>query len=103
MGADRAGWSPEAARRAFATGSRCRRRAWRSGTRKANLLVVPRDWAAEFRLFAERNPRPCPVLEETAPGGWPPVPTCPATRCGPFAITRAPGRMFITDVRDTEP
>ncbi|TQF04144.1 putative hydro-lyase [Kitasatospora acidiphila] len=70
MGADRAGWSPEEARRAFRDGLAVPTAGVALGYAQANLLVVPRDRAAEFRLFAERNPRPCPVLEETAPGGW---------------------------------
>jgi uncharacterized protein YcsI (UPF0317 family) len=29
---------------------------------QANLVVLPRDWAADFLVFCQRNPRPCPVL-----------------------------------------
>lgn len=39
---------------------------------QANLVVVPRELAFEFLLFAQRNPRPCPVLDVTDPGS--PVP-----------------------------
>lgn len=35
---------------------------------QANLVVLPRAAAEAFRLFCERNPRPCPVLEVTEPG-----------------------------------
>ncbi|MGC0418641.1 putative hydro-lyase [Embleya sp. AB8] len=30
---------------------------------QANLVVVPRDWAYDMLLFAQRNPRSCPLLE----------------------------------------
>ncbi len=30
---------------------------------QANLVILPRDWAYDFLLFAQRNPKPCPVLE----------------------------------------
>jgi len=33
------------------------------GFTQANLMILPADWADEFRLFCERNPRPCPILE----------------------------------------
>lgn len=39
---------------------------------QANLVILPRDWAFDFLLFCQRNPRPCPVLDVTAPGD--PVP-----------------------------
>lgn len=39
---------------------------------QANLVVLPRDWAFDFLLFCQRNPRPCPVLDVTEPGD--PVP-----------------------------
>jgi uncharacterized protein YcsI (UPF0317 family) len=35
---------------------------------QANLVVLPQDWAFEFLLFCQRNPKPCPVLEVTDPG-----------------------------------
>ncbi|CAN7194192.1 MULTISPECIES: putative hydro-lyase [Microbacterium] len=33
------------------------------GLTQANLIAVPADWAFETLLFAQRNPKPCPVLE----------------------------------------
>lgn len=39
---------------------------------QANLVVVPRELAFDFLLFAQRNPKPCPVLDVTDPGS--PVP-----------------------------
>ncbi|MGY1744335.1 putative hydro-lyase [Blastococcus sp. SYSU D00695] len=38
------------------------------GFTQANLVVLPRDWAWDMLLFAQRNPRPVPVLEVTDPG-----------------------------------
>lgn len=30
---------------------------------QANLVVLPRGWAYDFLVFAQRNPKPCPILE----------------------------------------
>jgi uncharacterized protein YcsI (UPF0317 family) len=38
------------------------------GYTQANLIAVPADIASYLREFAALNPKPCPVLEETAPG-----------------------------------
>lgn len=35
------------------------------GFAQANLVVLPREDAAEFLLFCQRNPKPCPLLEVT--------------------------------------
>jgi uncharacterized protein YcsI (UPF0317 family) len=35
---------------------------------KANLVVLPQDWAYEFMLFAQRNPQPCWIGASTDPG-----------------------------------
>lgn len=34
-----------------------------AGLTQANLIAVPADWAFETLLFAQRNTKPCPVLE----------------------------------------
>lgn len=34
-----------------------------AGLTQANLIAVPADWAFETLLFAQRNAKPCPVLE----------------------------------------
>jgi len=39
-----------------------------AGHTQANLIAVPADWAYEVLLFAQRNPKPCPVLDVTDPG-----------------------------------
>lgn len=35
---------------------------------QANLVAVPKDWAFDFLLFCQRNPKPCPLLDVTEPG-----------------------------------
>lgn len=32
---------------------------------QANLAIVPKDLAFDFLLFAQRNPKPCPILDVT--------------------------------------
>jgi uncharacterized protein YcsI (UPF0317 family) len=39
-----------------------------NGYAQANLIAVPADWAYEVLLFAQRNPKPCPVLDVTDAG-----------------------------------
>jgi len=38
------------------------------GYAQANLVILPKEYAFEFLLFCNRNPRPCPVLDVTDPG-----------------------------------
>lgn len=40
------------------------------GMTQANLIALPRDWAWDFLLYAQRNPQACPVLEVSEPGDW---------------------------------
>ena len=54
---------------------------WAPGFAQANLIVLPRDAAGEFLLFAQRNPGPCPLLDVTEPGR-------PVTRLAPGADLR---------------
>jgi uncharacterized protein YcsI (UPF0317 family) len=35
---------------------------------QGNLVVLPQAWADEFRLYCERNPKPCPLLAVSEPG-----------------------------------
>jgi uncharacterized protein YcsI (UPF0317 family) len=35
---------------------------------QANLVILPREWAFDFLLFCQRNPKPCPLLDVTEPG-----------------------------------
>ncbi|MCD1285772.1 MULTISPECIES: putative hydro-lyase [unclassified Brevibacterium] len=38
------------------------------GLVQANLIAVPADWAFDVLLFAQRNPKPCPVIDVLEPG-----------------------------------
>lgn len=44
---------------------------------QANLVVLPAEAAGEFTEFCRLNPRPCPLLEQTAPGDPEPRKTAP--------------------------
>jgi len=44
---------------------------------QANLAVLPKDWAYDFLVFCQRNPRPCPLIEVTDPGSPEPVGVAP--------------------------
>ncbi len=35
---------------------------------QGNVCILPREYAADFRAFCERNPKPCPLLAVSAPG-----------------------------------
>ncbi len=39
-----------------------------AGYAQANLVILPRDLAYDFLLFAQRNPKPCPILEVSDAG-----------------------------------
>ncbi|MBX6768689.1 MAG: DUF1445 domain-containing protein, partial [Actinomadura rubrobrunea] len=60
--------TPDEARALFRDGLRTPTAGWCAGWTQANLLAVPRDHAYDFLLFAQRNPKPCPVLDVTEPG-----------------------------------
>ena len=38
------------------------------GYAQANFAIVPKEYAFDFLLFCNRNPRPCPVVDVTEPG-----------------------------------
>ena len=48
------------------------------GFTQANLVVLPREYAFDFLLFCQRNPKPCPVLEVLEPGKYEPALTAPS-------------------------
>ncbi|MHB1160867.1 MAG: D-glutamate cyclase family protein, partial [Chloroflexota bacterium] len=49
------------------------------GYAQANLVFLPKEYAFEFLLFCQRNPKPCPVLDVTEPGNpHPPLAGCEA-------------------------
>src|SRR5262245_15793890 len=35
---------------------------------QGNVCILPREYAEDFRLFCERNPKPCPLLAMSEPG-----------------------------------
>ncbi|GAB1428875.1 hypothetical protein MASR2M17_23100 [Aminivibrio sp.] len=39
-----------------------------SGHVQGNLVILPKDLAYDFLVFAQRNPKPCPILDVTEPG-----------------------------------
>lgn len=43
------------------------------GHAQANLMILPREQAFDFLLFAQRNPKPCPLLEVMEAGITEPV------------------------------
>lgn len=102
-GGSAASLSPATARARFREGLRVPTSGWSAGWTQANLIAVPREQAYDVLLFAQRNPKPCPVLDVTEPG---------ATSCGIFGgdlRTDLPGyRVYehgelvaeVSDVRD---
>jgi len=44
---------------------------------QVNLVILPRELAYDFLLFAQRNPKPCPVIEVTDTGSPEPKLTAP--------------------------
>lgn len=62
--------NPAVARARFRAGLSVPTAGWAPGRTQANLLTVPVDWADEVLRFCRQNPKPCPVLDVTAPGSW---------------------------------
>ena len=52
---------------------------------QANMVILPQSDANEFREFCKANPKPCPILEELAPGD-------------PVPMNVAPGADVRTDL-----
>lgn len=40
------------------------------GFTQANLVILKKEYAFDFLLFCQRNPKPCPLLDVTEPGSW---------------------------------
>jgi uncharacterized protein YcsI (UPF0317 family) len=60
---------PRAARRAIRSGAHAGHTAGIApGYVQGNLCILPRDYAADFQAFCERNPKPCPLLAVSTPG-----------------------------------
>jgi uncharacterized protein YcsI (UPF0317 family) len=69
----RASMSPKGAREAFRSGEVSPTSGWCDGWTQANLVALPRDWAWDMLLFAQRNPKPCPMLDVVEDGGTSPA------------------------------
>ena len=75
-------WStPAEARAAFRSGVVTTTEGVAPGYVQANLVTVAREDAYDLLLFAQRNPKPCPVLDLTEPGS-------PVTTLAPEADLR---------------
>lgn len=57
-----------AARARFRAGQVSPTSGWASGYTQANLMILPKAQAFDFLLFAQRNPKSCPVLGVLEPG-----------------------------------
>ena len=55
--------APKAARRIFRSGVVRPTCGVSRGYAQANMIMLPREYAYDFLLFAQRNPKPCPILE----------------------------------------
>ena len=60
---DIAATTPHEARALFRAGVSEPTSGWSAGYAQANLLVLPKADAFDFLLFAQRNPKPCPLLD----------------------------------------
>lgn len=60
--------SPAEARRKFRDGLVVSTAGWAPGYVQANLVSVSTEDAYDFLLYAQRNPKPCPVLDVTERG-----------------------------------
>ena len=65
---DPAGLAPREARALFRAGLRAPTSGYSAGYAQANLIALPHGLAFDFLLFAQRNPKACPVLDATEPG-----------------------------------
>ncbi|MBO0907747.1 putative hydro-lyase [Arthrobacter sunyaminii] len=54
--------SPIEARMLFRSGMVTPTAGWAAGYAQANLIIVPKTQAFDMLLFAQRNPKPCPIL-----------------------------------------
>ncbi|CAN7362869.1 MULTISPECIES: putative hydro-lyase [Pseudarthrobacter] len=64
----RASMLPAEAREAFRAGLVEPTSGWSRGYAQANVLSIPREHAFDLLLFAQRNPKPCPILGILEPG-----------------------------------
>jgi uncharacterized protein YcsI (UPF0317 family) len=59
---------PQDARSRFRAGTRTPTAGWCTGWAQANLIAVPEAHAYDLLLFAQRNPKACPVLDVSDAG-----------------------------------
>ena len=76
--------SPQDARARYRGGLSVPTTGWAPGFTQANLVVLPKEWAFDMLLFAQRNPQPVPLLDVTEPGA--------------FCTALAPGADLRTDL-----
>ena len=62
--------TPAQWRAAFRAGDRRPTSGLAAGHTQANLVCLPREYAYDLLLFAQRNPKPCTLLEVTEPGSF---------------------------------
>ncbi|TXG92944.1 putative hydro-lyase [Rhodococcus rhodnii] len=60
--------TPAQARARFRDGLVTPTAGWSDGYAQANLVAVPQKYAFDLLLFAQRNPKSCPVLDVLEPG-----------------------------------
>ena len=41
-----------------------------AGFVQCNMVILPKEWANDFLQFAQKNPKPCPVLGMSDAGSW---------------------------------
>ncbi len=70
------------------------------GYAQTNMAILPKDLAFDFLLFAQRNPKPCPILEVLDPGNPEPRRLAP----GADVRTDLPKyRVYRSGVMEDEP
>jgi uncharacterized protein YcsI (UPF0317 family) len=69
-GTNRAETTPATARQQFREGLAVPSSGWSAGFTQANMVVLPKDWAFDMLLFAQRNPQPVPLLDVSDPGSF---------------------------------
>lgn len=62
--------APTEARALFRDGMNVTTSGWSTGWAQANLLAVPKDLAFDVLLFAQRNPKSCPLLDVFDAGAY---------------------------------
>lgn len=97
-----------ATRRLFRSGAADATACTAEGYVQANLVAVPKDWAYDVLLFAQRNPRACPLIEVAflfaSTVTFEPALTLSAALAraqAPLVTTHSPGHLFVTDLPES--